>query len=152
MPLRWQLFEKKRRQAQEIKNYLDQRSIDGKKLTQLLRQQNRDENWLLDTDPQLAQKKYNRWAIQQVVNDIRYSGYVEKQLRLIERFQKAEDMKLPQKFDYSGISQLRIEAQQSLNQVQPITLGQASRILGINPADITVLMIHMQKMGAVPNK
>ncbi|MCP4708305.1 MAG: tRNA uridine-5-carboxymethylaminomethyl(34) synthesis enzyme MnmG [Planctomycetes bacterium] len=149
---RWKIFQNKHRQAQEIKNYLDQRSIDGKKMTQLLRQQNRDEKWLLDTDTQIAQKKYNYWAIQQVVNDIRYSGYVEKQLRLIERFKKAEDVKLPQNFDYSDISQLRIEARQRLNQVQPITLGQASRILGINPADITVLMIHMQKMGEFPNK
>ena len=149
---RWLLFENKRQQAQEIKNYLDQHSIDGKKLTQLLRQQDRDENWLLETDPQLAQKNYNHWAIQQVVHDIRYFGYIEKQRRLIERFKKAEDVKLPQNFDYTGISQLRIEAQQRLNQIQPFTLGQASRILGINPADITVLMIHIQKMDAVTNE
>ena len=94
----------------------------------------------------MAAKGFDKKALQQVANDIRYAGYVEKQQRLIERFKRAEDMKLPRDYDYHRINQLRFEAQEKLNQVQPITLGQASRISGINPADITVLMIHLQKM------
>ena len=143
---RWDHFENKRRQTGQIKKYLENRTLEGKKLTQLLRQQNRDENWLLQVDAELAAKGFDKKALQQVANDIRYAGYVEKQQRLIERFNRAEDMKLPRDYDYHRINQLRFEAQEKLNQVQPITLGQASRISGINPADITVLMIHLQKM------
>ncbi|KPK78023.1 MAG: hypothetical protein AMJ79_01350 [Phycisphaerae bacterium SM23_30] len=142
---RWGRFRKKRRQAQEIKKYLEKGAFSGKKLVQFLRQQNHDENWLLGVDEELAAKNYDKWALQQVVNDIRYAGYVEKQDRLIERFKRAEELKLPGDFDYRGISQLRFEAQERLNQVQPLTLGQASRISGINPADIMVLMIYLKK-------
>ena len=142
---RWEKFQQKQRQAAEIEQYLKQQRIDGKGLDQLLRQKDRDEHWLLEIDANLAAKGYDRFTLQQVVNDIRYVGYVEKQKRLVERFKRAECMKLPADLDYRQVQHLRFEAQEKLNRVQPANLGQASRISGINPADITVLMVYLKK-------
>ncbi len=142
---RRQRFERKQKQVEAIRDYLRKRTIDGKPLEQLLRQQCRDENWLLEFDKELAQKQFDKTAVQQVVNDVRYAGYVRKQQKLIERFRQGEKIKLPENFDYHGVSQLRCEAREKLNTVQPANLGQASRISGITPADITVLMIYLKK-------
>ena len=142
---RRQRFEQKQKQVEAIRDYLQKRTIDGKPLEQLLRQQCRDENWLLKFDKEFAQKQFDKTAVQQVVNDVRYVGYVRKQQKLIERFRQGEKIKLPENFDYHDVSQLRCEALEKLNTVQPANLGQASRISGITPADITVLMIHLKK-------
>ena len=76
--------------------------------------------------------------------DIKYDGYVKKQLAEVERARKMEEKPLPENLDYSEIKGLRIEAAQKLNKVKPLTLGQASRISGVSPADISVLMIYLQ--------
>jgi tRNA uridine 5-carboxymethylaminomethyl modification enzyme len=77
--------------------------------------------------------------------DIKYDGYVKKQLAEVERAKKLEEKPLPQDLDYSTIKGLRIEAVQKLNKVKPLTLGQASRISGVSPADISVLIIYLEK-------
>ncbi|MBE6663670.1 MAG: tRNA uridine-5-carboxymethylaminomethyl(34) synthesis enzyme MnmG [Ruminococcaceae bacterium] len=75
--------------------------------------------------------------------DIKYDGYVKKQLSEIARIQKLESKPLDPNLDYSIVKGLRIEAMQKLNKVKPLTLGQASRISGVSPADISVLMIFL---------
>lgn len=77
---------------------------------------------------------------------IKYRGYIEKQQQQIEKFKKLENRKLDTETDYSKISGLRIEAQQKLNAFKPASVGQASRISGVSPADINVLLIHLEKM------
>ncbi len=143
--LRWERFQDKQRQTDRIRQYLEQKMSEGKPLTQLLRQQGRDENWLLEYDRELAQMGFDKAALQQVTNDVRYTGYVEKQRRLIEKFQQAEKIKLPPGLDYRMVPQLRCEAQEKLSAVAPANLGQASRISGITPADITILMIYLKE-------
>ncbi len=76
--------------------------------------------------------------------DIKYDGYVKKQLAEVARTEKMEEKPLPADLDYSLIKGLRIEACQKLNKVKPLTLGQASRISGVSPADISVLLIYLQ--------
>ena len=76
--------------------------------------------------------------------EIKYEGYVKKQLAEVKRNEKMEQRPLPQDLDYTEIKGLRIEAQQKLNKVKPLTLGQASRISGVSPADISVLMIYLE--------
>lgn len=76
---------------------------------------------------------------------IKYEGYIEKQLRRIEKFKKLENKKIPQDMDYDLIEGLRLEARQKLNDIRPLSIGQASRISGVSPADINVLMIYMEK-------
>ena len=75
--------------------------------------------------------------------EIKYEGYVKKQMQEVARGEKLESRPLPQDLDYTKISGLRIEAQQKLNKVKPLTLGQASRISGVSPADISVLLIFL---------
>ncbi len=85
-------------------------------------------------------------AIAQMEVQIKYEGYITKQEQQIERFKKLEDKKLDQDFNYDEVDGLRIEARQKLNQFKPVSMGQASRISGVSPADINVLMIHLEKM------
>ena len=75
--------------------------------------------------------------------DIKYAGYANRQLSEVERHRKLEEKKLPADIDYKSIRGLRIEAAQKLDQIRPLTLGQASRISGANPADISVLLIYL---------
>lgn len=77
--------------------------------------------------------------------EIKYGGYIQKQLAQIEKFKRLENRKLELDFDYTKIDGLRIEAQQKLNAQQPVSVGQASRISGVSPADINVLLIYLEK-------
>ena len=77
---------------------------------------------------------------------IRYEGYIEKQLRQVERFRRLESKALDPDMDYLSIDGLRIEARQKLDQFRPLSVGQASRISGVSPADINVLLIHLERM------
>ena len=77
---------------------------------------------------------------------IKYEGYIEKQLWQVERFRRLEDRKLPEDLDYLSIDGLRIEARQKLDKLRPVSVGQASRISGVSPADINVLLIHLERM------
>ncbi|MCL1982598.1 MAG: tRNA uridine-5-carboxymethylaminomethyl(34) synthesis enzyme MnmG, partial [Clostridiales bacterium] len=76
---------------------------------------------------------------------IKYEGYINKQLQQIERFKRMEGRKLDPELDYGEVPGLRIEARQKLNKIKPASLGQASRISGVSPADINVLLIHLEK-------
>jgi tRNA uridine 5-carboxymethylaminomethyl modification enzyme len=78
-----------------------------------------------------------------VETDIKYNGYVEKQLSEVERRKKTEEKHLPKDIDYRSIKGLRLEAAQKLEAIRPQSIGQASRISGVNPADITVLLIYL---------
>ena len=78
--------------------------------------------------------------------EIKYGGYIQKQLAQIEKFKRLEGKKLSADIDYSEIDGLRIEAQQKLNAFKPLSVGQASRISGVSPADINVLLIHLEKL------
>ncbi len=76
---------------------------------------------------------------------IKYKGYIEKAMRQAEKQMKMEEKKIPNDIDYSKVKNLALEAKQKLSEIQPITIGQASRISGINPADISVLLIYLKQ-------
>ncbi|MEI6101398.1 MAG: tRNA uridine-5-carboxymethylaminomethyl(34) synthesis enzyme MnmG, partial [Eubacteriales bacterium] len=82
---------------------------------------------------------------EQVEIQIKYAGYIKKQAAQVERFKSVEGKQLPQDFDYSRISGLRIEAKMKLNRYKPENMGQAGRISGVSPADIAVLMVYFSK-------
>jgi tRNA uridine 5-carboxymethylaminomethyl modification enzyme len=92
------------------------------------------------TRPSLSYHEVTQLEVQ-----IKYEGYINKQLAQIERFKKLEDKRLPQNMDYNLVEGLRIEACQKLNQIKPESVGQASRISGVSPADINVLLIYLEK-------
>ncbi|MCK9555058.1 tRNA uridine-5-carboxymethylaminomethyl(34) synthesis enzyme MnmG [bacterium] len=85
--------------------------------------------------------------LSQVIIDLKYEGYIEKQLKQIEMFKKMEDFKIPADFNYRKIAALKKESIEKLSAIMPATLGQASRISGVSPADISIIMIHLRKEG-----
>ena len=90
--------------------------------------------------------KYKPNVLKQVEIDIKYEGYLTKQNIQIEQSKKQENTELTAQIDYSKIKGLRIEAQQKLNKIKPLTLGQASRISGVSPADIAVLTVYLKTL------
>ena len=101
-----------------------------------------DDSAEIDDDrPALSQHQKTMLEVQ-----IKYEGYISKQMQQIEKFKKLENRKLSQNFDYNEVEGLRIEARQKLNQFRPVSVGQASRISGVSPADINVLLIHLEKL------
>lgn len=90
--------------------------------------------------PELAQHIVDHLEVQ-----IKYEGYIRKQLQQIEKFKRLEDKKLSENIDYSQIEGLRIEAKEKLEKFRPLSIGHASRISGVSPADINVLLIYLEK-------
>ena len=83
--------------------------------------------------------------IEQVEIDIKYDGYIKRQMKQVEQFKKLEGRRIPEDLDYDQIKSLRIEAVQKLKLCKPISLGQASRISGVSPADISVLLVYLEQ-------
>ena len=90
-------------------------------------------------DERLVEQVQMQLAVQ-----AKYSGYIHRQAEQVERFQRLEGRPIPPHFDYAAIPQLRAEAKEKLTRVRPMNLGQASRISGINPADLAVLLIYLE--------
>jgi len=86
---------------------------------------------------------------EQVEIQLKYSGYIEKQLQQVERLKKMEKKKIPESIDYSAIHGLATEARQKLSAIRPISLGQASRIAGVTPADISILLVYLEQYNKV---
>lgn len=89
---------------------------------------------------------------EQVEVAIKYEGYIKRQMQQVEQYKKLEGRKLPREMDYSLIQGLRLEARQKLSQIKPDSIGQASRITGVSPADISVLLIHLEQMNRSNNQ
>lgn len=115
----------------------------GTNLAELIRRPELDYKKLADFDPE--RKNIPEDVIEQIDINIKYDGYIQRQIKQVEQFAKLENKKLDEKFDYSLIGGLRIEAKQKLNQYKPLSIGQASRISGVTPADISVLLIYMEQ-------
>lgn len=81
--------------------------------------------------------------VEQAEIQVKYSGYIEKERNNAEKLTRLEDIKIPDNFDYNKIKSMSIEAKQKLSKIRPVTISQASRISGVSPADISVLLIHM---------
>lgn len=118
----------------------------GIRLSELMKRPELDYQKLAILDTERSELPF---AIQEQVNiQIKYEGYIKQQLKQVEQFQKMEKKLLPEDLDYSTIKGLRIEAQQKLNAIHPISLGHASRITGVSPADLSVLLIYMEQQKA----
>lgn len=83
---------------------------------------------------------------EQVDINIKYDGYIKRQMRQVEQFKKMEKKKIPEDIDYNDVKSLRIEAVQKLSAQRPVSIGQASRISGVSPADISVLLVYLESM------
>ncbi len=88
--------------------------------------------------------KLSKDIIEQVSIEIKYEGYIKRQNHQVEQYKKMESKKIPENIDYDDIKSLRIEARQKLKQYKPINVGQASRISGVSPADISVILVYLE--------
>ena len=98
---------------------------------------------LAEIDPE--RKELPADVIEQVEIEIKYEGYIERQLRQVEQFKKMEKKKIPSEINYDNIESLRLEARQKLKALKPVSVGQASRISGVSPADISVLVVYLEQ-------
>ena len=155
---RKKLFEKKLKQIEKVKKEISQ-SMDSKKARAFF--EKNEENFtntscivkemLKRTNITIEKvkeefglfKNIPENVLKYVETEVKYEGYLKRQNILIEQMKKNEDIKLEQDFDYSTIKGLRLEAQQKLNKFKPLSLGQASRISGVSPADISVLTVFL---------
>jgi tRNA uridine 5-carboxymethylaminomethyl modification enzyme len=116
---------------------------DGKHtLAQLLKKPEFRYRDLPNRDPHLTDDE-----VQQVEIEIKYAGYIERQEGEVEKHKKFEDKKIPDSFDYTFVPSLRSEARQKLKKIRPSTIGQASRISGVSPADISILIVWLKRQG-----
>ncbi|NLL72221.1 MAG: tRNA uridine-5-carboxymethylaminomethyl(34) synthesis enzyme MnmG [Clostridiales bacterium] len=115
-------------------------------LAELIRRPELNYEVLKDIDP--LREELPEDVIEQVNINIKYEGYIVRQKRQVEQFKKQENKKIPDNLDYNLISSLRIEAKQKLNKFRPVSIGQASRISGVSPADISVLLVYLMQYNA----
>lgn len=116
----------------------------GTGLAELIRRPELNYDVLAPIDPERPELSAS--VCEQVNINIKYDGYIKRQIKQVKQFRRLENKKLPENFDYNQISGLRMEAQQKLNLYQPVSIGQASRISGVSPADISVLLVYLEQL------
>ena len=117
----------------------------GSSLAELIRRPELSYEAVTDIDvtrPELP-KDLAAEVIEQVDISLKYDGYIQRQKRQVEQFKKMENKKIPEDMDYDAVNSLRIEAVQKLKEYRPVSIGQASRISGVSPADISVLLVYL---------
>ena len=97
-----------------------------------------------------ARPELPRAVTEEVEIQLKYAGYIARQEKQVEEFQKAERRPLPPDIDYEAIQGLRLEARQKLQAIRPLSVGQASRISGVSPADVAVLLIYLEQRSGTP--
>ncbi|GHV82845.1 tRNA uridine 5-carboxymethylaminomethyl modification enzyme MnmG [Spirochaetia bacterium] len=165
---RFERFLKKTESINEIKTLLNERKVShnaddkaaaddgiahnalysGETLARALTHAETDFSFLLNSAPEL--KTYPKEWVNCAMLDIKYAGYIEKELRTVQRLEKMEAVKLAPNFDYNEVKGLSAESKEKLNRVRPITLGQAGRIPGVRQGDIALLFVLASRGGGVP--
>ena len=156
---RWAIFNKKLKQIEKIRKILDEK-VDNKMARAFLQKVGESDGGVIRTYKDLLKRskvtifavkdyfgilnRQNPQVLLYVETEIKYEGYIKMQENLVEQMKNREQTSLPQDLDYSLVKGLRIEARQKLNQIKPLTLGQASRISGVSPADISVLTVYLK--------
>ena len=143
---RWMKFQNKLGAIGKLKNYLQSERSEGLSLWERLRQPNNTVAETLSGRPDIKNAGFRRDVLQAAIIDAKYEGYLAKQERLVAGLRSLENKKIPLELDYNEITHLRAEAKEKLSAFGPSTLGQASRIGGITPADIMVLQVYLKKM------
>ncbi len=142
---RWDRFQKKVRDIEALSQHLQSTRSEGVSLWDLLKRPNSDLPQRLGELPEVIAAGYGPDVLQAVAVDAKYEGYLTKQQRVVALQRKLDSQKIPADLDYADIEHLRIEARERLSVFKPATLGQASRLMGITPADVTVVRIHLRK-------
>ena len=132
----------------EIQAFLESKGSSGLKtaasLAELICRPELSYELLAEIDPE--RKPLSADVIEQININIKYDGYIKRQLKQVEQYKKMENRKIPVSIDYDDIPSLRLEARQKLKKFQPVSVGQASRISGVSPADISVLLVYLEHL------
>ena len=136
------LLEQKEVAIEQASELLEATRLGEVTLTKYLRRPETSWQQVVEELPQLDQ--FSEQVAKQVLFDTKYSGYVARQQKEIERQQRMATKRIPEQFDYDVIIHLRQEAREKLTRIRPLSLGQASRISGITPADVALLLAHLQ--------
>ena len=140
----WRRLQAKEAAITALTEHLHSRRHGSDTLDRWLRRPDVDWAQLCRMDPTLAEWPAPPGAVEQVVLEAKYSGYIERQALQVERFQRLEGRPIPASFDYRAVPQLRAEAKEKLSRIRPVNLGQAGRISGIGPADLAVVLIYLE--------
>ena len=131
--------------SEKVQKILEQHGstalVSGTTLAELIRRPELSYEVLAEIDEE--RKVLPAEVIEQVNINIKYDGYIKRQQRQVEQFKKLENKKIPEEINYDEIQSLRIEAKQKLNAIRPASIGQASRISGVSPADVSVLLVYL---------
>jgi tRNA uridine 5-carboxymethylaminomethyl modification enzyme len=138
----WQRYQRKEEGIARLTEALRTQKHDGDPLERWLKRTETTWEQLVAWRPELA--AFAPDAVEQVVLEAKYAGYIDRQAAQVERFQRLEGKAIPPHFDYAAVPQLRAEAKEKLARVRPVTLGQAGRISGIRPADLAVLLLYVE--------
>ena len=140
----WRSLQAKEAGIAELTDYLAAARREGKSLAQLLRRPGVTIRDLAEDDPQLRTLAADAAVREQVEIETKYEGYIRRQREQIAKFRSSEDRKIPAWLDYGAIGELRHEAREKLGAVRPESFGQASRISGISPADLAIVMVYAE--------
>lgn len=129
-----------------LESYGSTRLLSGTTITELIRRPELSYEKLKEIDPDRPEfpPEFSEEVSEQVNISIKYEGYIKRQKKQVEQFKKLENKKIPENIDYDAIKSLRIEALQKLKEYRPVSIGQASRISGVSPADISVLLVYLE--------
>ena len=116
---------------------------DGARLADLLRRPRLTYADLAPFDPQ--RPDLDSAVVREAEITIKYAGYIDRQLRQVEEMRRLEERPLPDDVDYLSLTGIRLEARQKLQEIRPLNLGQASRVSGVSPADVAVLMVYLKQ-------
>jgi tRNA uridine 5-carboxymethylaminomethyl modification enzyme len=147
---RWQRLKEKLSEIERVSGLLEATFVDGVSLSKLLRRPEATWDDVFARLPELS--NVNPLVRQQIMFDQKYSGYISRQQTEIERQTRLAQKRIPANFRYERITQLRAEAREKLSRVQPRDLSQATRISGITPADIALVIVHLDGKGKVASR
>ncbi len=140
--------------SEAVQNLLKQHEstplTSGTTMAELIRRPELNYEVLAPVDPNRPELDYD--VVEQVNINIKYDGYIKRQQRQVEQFKKLESKLIPEDINYDEIQSLRIEAKQKLNEMRPSSIGQASRISGVSPADVSVLLVYLERKQSEFNK
>jgi tRNA uridine 5-carboxymethylaminomethyl modification enzyme len=148
----WDRLQKKEQAIAAMTGYLRSHRHEQDTLERWLRRTEVEWSLLCEMAPALRSLPISEEALEQVVLEAKYSGYIERQATQVERFHRLEGRPIPATFDYQAIPQLRMEAREKLSRIKPANLGQASRISGIHPADLAVLLVYLDSPGKIDHE
>ncbi|MGD9109496.1 MAG: tRNA uridine-5-carboxymethylaminomethyl(34) synthesis enzyme MnmG [Phycisphaerales bacterium] len=142
---RWDRYQNKVTSIEKLKTYLKKTACDGATMWQKLKRPGSELVATLSDNDYVKYENFDKSVVEAAAIDAKYEGYLDKQQRLVTYFRNLDNVKIPAELDYAKIEHLRAEAKEKLSTFQPETFGQAGRISGITPADITVIQIHLKK-------